>query len=106
MGPFTVNCMVPLTFHGVFEVQIIDVVHGLAVSRLAPQAVDPLDQVCHHCVHIVGEHRHVFGLHDLLPQDAAHLQPVLALAVHSEQGMSVTRLLQTEGTCFPAKLQV
>lgn len=68
-----------LTFHGILEEEVIDVDHRLPVGLLATQCPDPVDQVVDHFVHIAGEDCHVAWSHDQLPEDAAHLQPFLAL---------------------------
>lgn len=69
------------TFHGVLEEEVVDVGDGGAVRLLRSQVEHPLDEVVHHPVHVVREDGDVSGTHDELPEDAAHLQPVLALTV-------------------------
>ncbi len=88
---FKMHCALRLTFHCIFEEQIVDVKDSLSVVLLATQCLHSLHQVGHHSVDVRGENSHIFGPHNQLAQSTAHLQPFITLAGDRKHHIIISR---------------
>lgn len=75
-----------LTFHGIFEEEVINVADGFPISALAAQTHDSLHQVINHFADIVGEDCHITWTHDELSEHTPHPQPVFAFTKGQNTG--------------------